>query len=202
MHSTRECNQHQDPLQGRPLLFINNGLKIIPYEFSFKPYRLFFPPRSGPWWQVVTLVPWPSLTNQGATVSVEAKTEAKTKRLCAGNWKELPLGLGIDFFYPWPPGLPVILRWVWSFWMSFFLGGGLNTSKPKMFGSLGLEGTDFGTRRIGDEEFEPWISGLWTWKLSMILFNIFLFRVLIMYYPSKYLMKFDFLRVFGKVLGV
>ena len=37
----------------------------------------------------------------------------------------------------------------------FFFWGGLNTSKPKMFGSLGLEGTDFGTRRIGDEGFEP-----------------------------------------------
>ena len=35
------------------------------------------------------------MTNQGATVSVEAKTEAKIKRLCAGNWKGVPLGLGI-----------------------------------------------------------------------------------------------------------
>ena len=43
-------------------------------------------------------------------MSVEAKTEAKTKRLCAGNWKELPLGLGIDFLLPCDPSLPVILR--------------------------------------------------------------------------------------------
>ncbi len=35
------------------------------------------------------------VTDQGATVSVEAKTEAKIKRLCAGNWKGVPLGLGI-----------------------------------------------------------------------------------------------------------
>lgn len=89
-------------------------------------------------------------------MSVEAKTEAKTKRLCAGNWKELPLGLGIDDFITLGrrSRLPVILTQVSLVILDEFFFGGR---------SKYLQTQDVWKPRVGRNRF--WNKKNWRWRI-------------------------------------
>lgn len=160
MHSTRECNQHQDPLQGRPLLVINNGLITIPYEFSFIPYRIFFPPRSGPWWQVITLVPglpWSSLTKVPRCLwRLRLKLRLNDFALAIG--RNCHWALGLIFFYPATLVFQSYSGEFGHFGWVFFLGG-----------SKYLQTQDVWKPRVGRNRF--WNKKNWRWRVWALNFR-------------------------------